>query len=60
MALGANLGYAHFITRTVALEATVGYNYTKSNVNLGEKASGLGVGLGFQIYLRTEIAKQIA
>lgn len=51
LALGANLGYAHFITRTVALEATVGYNYTKSNVNLGEKASGLGVGLGFQIYL---------
>ncbi|MDH5827472.1 hypothetical protein ACFX5U_05170 [Sphingobacterium sp. SG20118] len=51
LALGANLGYAHFITRTVALEATVGYNYTKSNVNLGDKASGLGVGLGFQIYL---------
>ena len=45
LALGANLGYAHFITRTVALEATVGYNYTKSNVNLGEKSSGLGVGL---------------
>lgn len=51
LALGANLGYAHFITRTVALEATVGYNYTKSNVNLGDKSSGLGVGLGFQIYL---------
>lgn len=51
LALGANLGYAHFITQTVALEVTAGYNYTKSNVNLGDKASGLGVGLGFQIYL---------
>jgi len=51
LALGANLGYAHFITQTVALEVTAGYNYTKSNVRLGEKSSGLGVGLGFQIYL---------
>lgn len=51
LALGVNLGYAHFITRTVALEATAGYNYTKSNVNLGDKSSGLGIGLGFQIYL---------
>lgn len=51
LALGANVGYAHFITQTVALEATVGYNYSKANVNLGEKATGLGVGVGFQIYL---------
>lgn len=51
LALGANVGYAHFITQTVALEATLGYNYTKSNVNLGDKATGLGVGIGFQIYL---------
>lgn len=51
LALGANVGYAHFITQTVALEVTAGYNYTKANVNLGEKSSGLGVGLGFQIYL---------
>ncbi|UIR56940.1 porin family protein [Sphingobacterium sp. SRCM116780] len=51
LALGANVGYAHFITRTVALEATLGYNYTKANVNLGDKQTGLGVGLGFQIYL---------
>ena len=51
LALGANVGYAHFITQTVALEVTAGYNYTKSNVRLGEKSSGLGVGLGFQIYL---------
>ncbi|NQD71205.1 hypothetical protein HP439_10780 [Sphingobacterium shayense] len=51
LALGANVGYAHFITQSVALEATLGYNYTKANVNLGDKATGLGVGLGFQIYL---------
>lgn len=51
LALGANVGYAHFITQSVALEATLGYNYTKANVNLGGKATGLGVGLGFQIYL---------
>ncbi len=51
LALGANVGYAHFITQSVALEATLGYNYTKANVNLGDKATGLGIGLGFQIYL---------
>lgn len=51
LALGANVGYAHFITQTVALEATFGYNYSKANVNLGDKATGLGVGIGFQIYL---------
>ena len=51
LALGANLGYAHFITNTVALEAILGYNYSKANVNLGDKATGLGIGLGFQIYL---------
>lgn len=51
LALGANVGYAHFITKTVALEATLGYNYSKANVNLGDKATGLGVGVGFQIYL---------
>lgn len=51
LALGANVGYAHFITQTVALEATLGYNYSKANVNLGDKATGLGVGVGFQIYL---------
>lgn len=51
LALGANIGYAHFITQTVALEVSLGYNYTKANVNLGDKATGLGVGIGFQIYL---------
>jgi len=51
LALGANVGYAHFITNTVALEVMAGYNYTKSNVNLGDKQTGLGVSVGFQIYL---------
>ncbi|SUJ16397.1 Uncharacterised protein [Sphingobacterium spiritivorum] len=48
---GANLGYAHFITQTVALEATFGYNYSKANVSGADKSTGLGVGVGFQIYL---------
>lgn len=51
LALGANVGYAHFITQTVALEAMAGYNYSKANVNVGDKQTGLGVSLGFQIYL---------
>lgn len=51
LALGLNVGYAHFISRNVALEAMAGYNYSKANVNLGDKQSGLGVSLGFQIYL---------
>ncbi|WP_164112886.1 MULTISPECIES: hypothetical protein [Sphingobacterium] len=50
-AFGVNAGYAHFITQTVALEVMTGYNYSKANVNVGEKATGLGVSLGFQIYL---------
>ena len=51
LAIGINAGYAHFITKSVALEAMLGYNYTKANVNLGDKATGLGIGIGFQIYL---------
>src|SRR5690606_19897806 len=51
LAIGANVGYAHFITQSVALEATLGYNYSKANVNMGDKATGLGIGLGFQVYL---------
>src|SRR5690606_36884250 len=51
LAVGSNLGYAHFLTRTVALEATFGYNYSKANINTGSGASGLCVGVGFQIYL---------
>lgn len=50
-AFGVNLGYAHFITQSVALETTFGYNYSKANINNSDKATGLGVGIGFQIYL---------
>ncbi|WP_033564011.1 hypothetical protein [Sphingobacterium sp. SYP-B4668] len=48
---GANVGYAHFITQTVALEAMAGYNYSKANISGADKATGLGVSVGFQIYL---------
>lgn len=50
-ALGANVGYAHFITQSVALEATAGYNYSKATVSGSTGQSGLGIALGFQIYL---------
>lgn len=49
--LGLAAGYAHFITQTVALEVSAGYNYNKANINSGGGQSGLGVSLGFQIYL---------
>ncbi|WP_423149624.1 hypothetical protein [Rubrolithibacter danxiaensis] len=49
--LGAQAGYAHFVVRNVALEGTLGYNYTKADINTGGGISGLGVALGFQIYL---------
>lgn len=44
-------GYSHFVSRNVALELTAGYSYSKANFTGGEKFSGLGVGLGFQIFL---------
>ncbi|KGE13637.1 hypothetical protein DI53_2558 [Sphingobacterium deserti] len=50
-AFGLNAGYAHFITQTVALEVMGGYNYSKANINSGNGQSGLGISLGFQIYL---------
>src|SRR5690606_7018388 len=49
--LGANVGYAHFITNSVALEVTAGYNYTKATATGSNAQNGLGVALGFQIYL---------
>lgn len=49
--LGAKVGYAHFITQSVALEATLGYDYSKANINNSSGYSGLGVGVGFQIYI---------
>lgn len=50
-AFGINAGYAHFITQNVALEGTFGYNYSKSDVASVGKQSGLGLAVGFQIYL---------
>ena len=50
--LGASGGYAHFVTRTVALEGLLSYNFTKADISgSGGGISGLGLGLGFQIYL---------
>lgn len=50
-AFGVNAGYSHFVSRSVALEAIVGYNYSKSNLATVEKQSGLGLAVGFQIFL---------
>lgn len=50
-AFGVNAGYAHFITESVALEGTVGYNYSKANISGADAQSGLGFAVGFQIYL---------
>lgn len=49
--IGISGGYTHFVTRSVAIEATLGYTYTKADINAGAGVSGLGLGLGFQIYL---------
>lgn len=48
---GLNAGYAHFVSRNVALEGSVGYNYSKSDASDAKAQNGLGVALGFQIYL---------
>ncbi|QNL51495.1 hypothetical protein H8S90_07950 [Olivibacter sp. SDN3] len=48
---GIKAGYAHFITRSVALEAALGYTYSKADISSSNSISGLGVSLGFQIYL---------
>ncbi|GAA4784775.1 hypothetical protein GCM10023231_10690 [Olivibacter ginsenosidimutans] len=50
-AAGLGLGYAHFITRSVALEAMVGYDYSKAATASASAQNGLGFSLGFQIYL---------
>lgn len=47
---GAGLGYSHFITKTVALEALAGYNDLAGASSLGTQG-GLGLMVGFQIYL---------
>lgn len=48
---GVKGGYSHFVASHVALEATLGYTYTKADINSSTGVSGLGLGLGFQIYL---------
>lgn len=48
---GVRAGYAHFITNSVAVEGTFGYTYSQANISSGAAVTGLGVGLGFQIYL---------
>lgn len=50
-AFGINAGYAHFVTSSVALEVMAGYNYSKSSASSAVAQNGLGVALGFQIYL---------
>ena len=49
--LGAGVGYAHFVTNSVALEASLGDRYNKANISTAGSTSGLNVGVGFQIYL---------
>lgn len=49
--LGISGGYSHFVSRTVALEAALGYTYNKSDVGADTGMSGLGLTLGFNIYL---------
>lgn len=50
-AFAINAGYSHFVSRNVALEAIVGYNYSKSNQANASAQNGLGLALGFQIFL---------
>ncbi len=49
--IGARAGYAHFIAQNVALEGILGYTYTKADIGSSTGGGGLGISLGFQIYL---------
>jgi hypothetical protein len=49
--IGMRGGYAHFIARNVALEGILGYTYTKADIGSSTGGGGLGISLGFQIYL---------
>ncbi|EOR96034.1 hypothetical protein ADIARSV_0780 [Arcticibacter svalbardensis MN12-7] len=53
--LGISGGYSHFVSRTVALEAVLGYTYNKSDVGADTGMSGLGLTLGFNIYLPGQV-----
>ncbi len=50
-AFGINGGYSHFVSRNVALEVIAGYNYSKSNAANAAAQNGLGLAVGFQIFL---------
>lgn len=47
---GLRAGYAQFITNSIALEGTLGYSYSKANIRRAAAVTGLGIGVGFQIY----------
>lgn len=49
--IGLRGGYAHFIARNVAVEGILGYTYTKADIGSSTGAGGLGISLGFQVYL---------
>ena len=49
--LGLRAGYAHFVARNIALEATLNYTRTSADITVDTSPSGLSVGVGFQIYL---------
>ena len=49
--LNLRAGYAHFITRNVALEGSLGYNLSGADLRSVTSVSGLGLIFGFQIYL---------
>jgi hypothetical protein len=49
--LNLRAGYAHFITRNVALEGSLGYNLSGADLQSVNAVSGLGLIFGFQIYL---------
>lgn len=58
LGIGAGPGYAYFITPNIGLEALVKYN---GIVGFGSQAyrSNVGLGVGFQIYLGRNKAKEI-
>jgi hypothetical protein len=48
---GLRAGYAHFISRNVALEGTLNLTRSHANVDIDSGTTGLSLGLALQIYL---------
>ena len=48
---GVKAGYARFVAQNVALEGSVGYTDTEADIMGAGLLSGVGLNLGFQIYL---------